>query len=148
MHRPGLLLLVVLAIAAACGSSADGDAAPNAGTDTITATDAFPGVRLVSPDEAEAVRAADDVVVLDVRTAAEFEAGHLPGAILIDFHGEDFVEQLAALDLSERYVLYCRSGNRSAATSGLMDDMGFVDVLEVDGGVLAWESAGLPVVVP
>ena len=43
------------------------------------------------------------------------------------------------------YVLYCRSGNRSGQTLSLMDQLGFTDVVEVGGGIQAWEAAGLPV---
>jgi len=106
------------------------------------------GIRTVSADEAADIYSnpPDDMVVLDVRTPAEFEEGHLEGAILVDFYDADFVEQLADLDPDQPYLLYCRSGNRSGETIGVMQQLGFADVANVDGGILAWEQAGHPTV--
>ncbi len=89
---------------------------------------------------------ADDVIVLDVRTPEEFEEARLDGAIMIDFYDDDFADQLAGLDRDATYVLYCRSGNRSGQTTSIMADLGFTDVADVDGGIIAWQDAGLPIV--
>lgn len=85
------------------------------------------------------------VVVLDVRTAEEFVAGHLADAVNIDFYAADFRNQLSDLDRDAPYVLYCRSGNRSAQTLELMRELGFTNVVDVDGGIVAWVTAGLPI---
>jgi len=86
-----------------------------------------------------------DLVVLDVRTPEEFAEGHLEGAVLVDFYDADFADQLAALDPDVPYLLYCRSGNRSGETLGVMEQLGFTSVADVDGGIIAWADAGLPV---
>jgi rhodanese-related sulfurtransferase len=65
---------------------------------------------------------------------------------MIDFYSPDFADQLAELDPEASYLLYCRSGNRSGRTTEIMADLGFTDVADVDGGILAWTAAGLPVV--
>ncbi len=106
------------------------------------------GLRLVSPSDAAGLIAAapDDLVVLDIRTAAEFSEGHLEHATMLDFYAADFAASLGALDRDVPYVLYCRSGNRSAQAADLMAELGFTDVAEIDGGVLAWSSIGLPLV--
>lgn len=83
------------------------------------------------------------LVVLDVRTPEEFEEGRLPDATLVDFYADDFVEQIQALPRETPYLVYCRSGNRSGKTARLMDQLGFTDVTDVDGGMLAWGEAGL-----
>lgn len=101
------------------------------------------GVRLVSPGEA-ADLARDGVTILDIRTPEEFAAGHLDGAMMIDFYAPDFAASLANLERGATYVLYCRSGNRSAQAADLMTQLSFTDVAEIDGGVLAWSAAGLP----
>lgn len=115
--------------------------------DAVTQQAAEAGVRVVAP--AEAARVLDDapadLVVLDIRTAEEFVQGHLPGAVNLDFYAADFRQQLAALDREVPYVLYCRSGNRSDQARQMMQDLGFVDVRDVDGGIVAWQQAGLPV---
>ena len=74
-----------------------------------------------------------DLVGLDVRTAGEFDAGRLPEAQLLDFYRDDFADRLAELDRDARYLLYCRSGNRSAETRSLMEDLGFADVRNIEG---------------
>ena len=130
------LMLVV----PACGSSGE---APAEGEAT---TSARAGIRLVSADEANDIRLAppDDLVILDVRTPEEFADAHVEGATMLDFYRADFAAALAELDRDRPYVLYCRSGNRSGQTATLMADLGFTDVAEVDGGILAWQQAGLP----
>ncbi len=86
-----------------------------------------------------------DLVVLDVRTPEEFAEGHLEGAVLVDFYDADFADQLAALDPDVLYLLYCRSGNRSGETLGVMEQLGFTSVADIDGGIIAWAGAGLPI---
>ena len=138
MRLPRLLALLVLTalLAVACGDSSD-DAS-------------LPGIRVVDPDTGAATIAdpPDDLVILDVRTPEEFAEGHIDGAIMIDFHEADFSARLAELDPDVPYLIYCRSGNRSGQTRAILDDLGFRDVADVDGGVLAWTAAGLPLVTP
>ncbi len=106
------------------------------------------GIRLVSAQAGAAIwsDAPSDLVILDVRTPEEFAEGHLEGAVMIDFHGDDFASQLGELDPDVPYLLYCRSGNRSGQTTEILRDLGFGDVADIDGGILAWADAGLPVV--
>lgn len=86
-----------------------------------------------------------DLVILDIRTPEEFAAGHLAGAINVDYYAADFETQLGELDLAVPYVMYCNSGNRSSNALPLMDSIGFEEVYELDGGIQAWYSAGHPV---
>ena len=86
-----------------------------------------------------------DLVILDIRTPEEFSAGHLAGAINIDYYAADFEAQLSGLDLNVPYVMYCNSGNRSSNALPLMDSIGFEEVYELDGGIQAWYSAGNPI---
>jgi rhodanese-related sulfurtransferase len=105
------------------------------------------GISTISVDAAAAIadNPPDDLVVLDVRTPEEFAEGHLEGAVLVDFYAPDFAEQLAALDTEVPYLVYCRSGNRSEQALGVMEELGFTSVVDVDGGIVAWTDAGLPV---
>ena len=86
----------------------------------------------------------DGLVVLDVRTPEEFEAGHLPGAVLVDFYADDFVARIQELERGVPYLVYCHVGGRSARTAQLMTQLGFEDVTDVAGGIAAWTDAGLP----
>ena len=108
------------------------------------------GVQVVSAtDAAETIDDAPaDLVILDVRTPEEFDEGHIDGATMLDFYRADFGAQLATLDPDAPYVLYCRSGNRSGQARAMMAELGFSTVDDIDGGILAWQSAGLPVVTP
>lgn len=83
--------------------------------------------------------------ILDVRTPSEFAAGHIAGATLVDWNDPSFSSRVAELDRSKRYLVYCRSGNRSAQAVAAMRKMGFTDIVELQGGILSWEAAGLPV---
>lgn len=130
-----LVPFLVLSIAlAACG----GDTATATGVELVGATDAY-DITTNPPA---------DLVVLDVRTPEEFAEGHLADATNIDFYETSFGDNLAELDKDVPYVLYCRSGNRSGTTAELMRDLGFTEVYEVDGGILSWADAGLPIELP
>ena len=93
-----------------------------------------------------AVLVADsNVVVLDVRTAAEFAEGHIQGANLIDQGQSDFVEKAKAiLPVGKKIAIYCRSGRRSANAAGKLADEGYKCV-NLKGGIVAWKEAGKPV---
>ena len=80
-------------------------------------------------------------VILDVRTAEEFESGYIEGALNIDIRGgADFFASIEALDKSKSYFVYCRSGARSGKACQLMSQLGFSAVYNLEGGVLAWEG--------
>ncbi|MEA2001256.1 MAG: rhodanese-like domain-containing protein [Actinomycetota bacterium] len=86
-----------------------------------------------------------DLILLDIRTPEEFAAGHLAGAINVDYYANDFEDRLAELNLEVPYVMYCNSGNRSSNALPVMDSLGFQEVYELDGGIQAWFSANLPI---
>jgi len=88
----------------------------------------------------------EDAVIIDVRTPAEYAEGHLQGARNIDVSSPGFADVIAELPADGEYLVYCRSGNRSAAAASIMRDHGFTSV--IDGGALdsAATSTGLPIV--
>jgi rhodanese-related sulfurtransferase len=87
-----------------------------------------------------------DIVLIDVRTPKEFNQGHLDGAKLINFYDPNFQGEVEKLDSAKKYVVYCRSGGRSAKSVNAMKKMGFKDVYNMSGGVLAWQGADLELV--
>jgi rhodanese-related sulfurtransferase len=100
-------------------------------------------VKNVSVDQAEKIIAAEkDTVVLDVRTPKEVAAGHIEGSKALNFYAADFKDQIAKLDKSKSYVVFCASGGRSAKACSQLVDLGFKDVRNVEGGMKAWENAG------
>lgn len=78
-------------------------------------------------------------VVIDVRTPEETAAGVIEGVdLLIDYKSSNFGAEVAKLDKSKAYVIYCRSGGRSAAASQYMIDNGFKKVYNLEGGIMGW----------
>ena len=86
------------------------------------------------------------IITLDVRTPGEFNEGHIEGAQLIDFQSGNFESEIATLDKSKTYAVYCRSGSRSGQAVKIMSDAGFTNLYNLDGGVIDWANAGLPLV--
>jgi rhodanese-related sulfurtransferase len=87
------------------------------------------------------------IITLDVRTPGEFNEGHIEGAQLIDFQSGNFENEIATLDKSKTYAVYCRSGNRSGQAVKIMSDAGFTNLYNLNGGVIDWANAGLPLVI-
>jgi len=87
-----------------------------------------------------------DTVVIDVRTAAEFDEAHLRGAINLDLLSGEFARALPGLDPDGEFVIYCRTGLRSFDAAMLMEAAGFTDVTDAGSLVEAAELTGLPVV--
>lgn len=80
------------------------------------------------------------VQLLDVRTAAEFSRGAIPGAINLDIRGADFKEQLEDFDTDKPIVIYCHSGVRSSKASELLKTMGFTKIYDYKGGYSDWSQ--------
>ena len=106
-------------------------------------------IQEVTTEQAEQALLRADVL-LDVREADEFAAGHLPGAIHVSRGLLEFklsgTPSLSARDL--KVVLYCKTGGRSALAALAMQDMGYLDVVSLAGGIDAWIAAGKPLVKP
>ena len=82
-------------------------------------------------------------VIIDVREPREFEALRAPGAVLVPL--AEFVARLGDLPRDRQLLLICRSGSRSLRATMYLMQQGFDDVANVDGGMIAWKNAGLPV---
>ena len=86
-----------------------------------------------------------DVVLLDVRTAEEYNAGHIANAINIDVKQDGFVEKAkSTLPTGKTVAVYCRSGKRSANAAGMLAKKGY-KVVNLSGGIMAWKDAGMPI---
>jgi rhodanese-related sulfurtransferase len=84
-------------------------------------------------------------VVLDVRTKKEFQEGHLPGAVHMDFNGDNFDQEIAKLDKNKTYLVHCGAGGRSSRACKKMEQGGFKSLYNMEGGLTAWQKAGKPV---
>ena len=123
---PRLLIALAIAIAgAACASQPE----------QASSVEASTGQGIIA--------AAEGRTWIDVRTPAEYAEGHLEDALNIDLQSASFRERIAELPHDGSYLVYCRSGNRSAQAARIMAELGFTDV--VDGGGFAdLVEAGLP----
>jgi cytochrome c peroxidase len=102
-------------------------------------------VQHMTVDDAQKLLADKKVVVLDIRTPEEFRAGHIHGATNINFRAAEFDRQIAALPKDTAYLLHCASGNRSTQALPVFQKYEFKKLMHLDGGIKAWEKAGLPV---
>ena len=83
--------------------------------------------------------------ILDIRTPGEFQSGHLPNAVLIDFYSQAFAEKLSRLDKEKTYLVYCRTGNRSARSLALFSKLNFQKIYHLLNGIQGWQAENLPV---
>ena len=107
---------------------------------TITAPDAY---NLIQQNIGN-----PNFIILDVRTADEFNSGHIAGAINIDYTSAQFTADVGMLDKTKQYLVYCRTGIRGAAATQIMVGLGFVNVQNIAGGITAWIQDGYPVTAP
>ena len=113
------------------------------GTFTACNTTAQPANISVSDFEKEIKK--PDVQVFDVRTPGEYQSGHLKDAFLADWSNQDeFIERVQSLDKLKPVYTYCLSGARSAAAVKWLKENGYT-AYNMDGGIMAWKKAGMPV---
>ena len=94
----------------------------------------------------DAVVLQSDAIIIDVRTPEEFAAGHLEGAVLIDIKDASFDSKIAALDPDAAYIVYCRSGNRSAQAVERMRGAGIDDITDLGSLENASAKTGIDIV--
>lgn len=103
------------------------------------------GVADIIPVQASLLINREDALVLDVRDAAEFNAGRIPNAKHIPL--AQMAQRLGELDKwkEKPIIAYCQSGNRSASACAALKKAGFTQVHNLNGGLPAWQDANLPV---
>jgi phage shock protein E len=136
-----VIALIALTLAA-CGG------APAAATAVESSAPAAADAPLDLPADIDAktlsgIKDRSDVVVLDVREQWEYDEGHIPGVVHIPMN--DVPGRLSEIPTDKTVIVSCRSGNRSGQVSAYLRDAGFSNIHNLDGGILAWQSAGLPV---
>jgi rhodanese-related sulfurtransferase len=125
MNKWVLVALGALALVAFFGSRASADGA-------ISPTDA-----------ATMLKEKKDLQLIDVRTPAEFADGHLAKAKLIPV--QELESRLGEIDKSKPILIYCRSGHRSGNALKILLGKGYAQAKHMEGGINAWQAAGLPV---
>lgn len=128
------------------GCSGESSSAETMGPDTSVVVEQPAAPERVGAEMFANVIATPGVQIIDVRTPEEFAEGHIEGAVNYNVQGPDFADQIAGLDPSGTYAVYCRSGNRSVAAVEYMAGQGINGIFELESGIIGWEEAGLPVV--
>ena len=129
-------IIIVIALSTLCHTAASAADAPKATTASVRHVDAKGARDLI---------AAKKVIVLDVRTPGEFKMARIAGATNIDFLAPDFEKRIARLDTNKTYLVHCATGGRSTHALPVLERHGFNVLYHLDGGIKAWENAGLPV---
>lgn len=103
------------------------------------------GTELVSPTEFAHKVEEEKGQLIDVRTPGEYKSGYIDGAVNIHLYDKDFEQRIDKLDKEETVYVYCKAGGRSAEAVEIMHEKGFKHIVELDGGMDAWNEAGEPV---
>lgn len=122
MKRINTLLMVAIVLLAACS-----------GKEEKTAGE----IKLVNTKEFSEI-ISQDVLLVDVRTAGEYDAGFIEGAVNIDYKQADFEKRMGYFDRSTPVAVYCAKGGRSAAAAEKLKALGFETVYDLEGGYTQW----------
>jgi phage shock protein E len=140
------LLAFVTALAAALSLAGCQSAAkPGPAAKSVAAASEY---TTVDPGRFEELSRQSNIVILDVRTSAEYATGRIGNAVNINVDSADFAQQTAALDRNKTYLVYCRGGGRSTRACQTMQTAGFGKVYNLSGGISAWQAAGKPIQMP
>ncbi len=136
MMKKITLFLTLLLLLVACG----GESEPmTADTEIDLAT--LPNT--IDVQTAAALQERDDVVLIDVREQSEYDEAHIPGITLIPM--SEFQSRVDEVPTDKTVVLTCRSGNRSGQVYDYLNQLGYDNIHNMEGGILAWQAAGLEV---
>jgi rhodanese-related sulfurtransferase len=103
------------------------------------------GVELVKPAEFAQKLNSGEGQLIDVRTPKEYKSGYIKGAVNMHLYDNDFEQRIDTLDKNKPVYVYCKVGGRSAEAVTLMKKKGFRHIIELDGGMDAWNEAKLPI---
>lgn len=79
------------------------------------------------------------VILVDVRTPAEYAAGHIDNALNMNWYDSDFTEQIQSISKDKTIYIYCKKGGRSAKAAKLLDSLGYKNVVDLEGGYDAYD---------
>jgi phage shock protein E len=141
--------LIAVTLFVGLGLTSCGSSKTSSPPTAATASPLAAGHQMLTPPAADSLLRGppSNLVIVDVRTPAEFAAGHIAGAVDIDLNSATFAGEVAKLDPKLPYFVYCHSGNRSAKAVAYMQQHDFGSIYELQGGIAAWLAAGLQVTV-
>ena len=89
----------------------------------------------------------ESAVIMDVRTPAEYDMSHITGAVNVNVQNDDFASMVAGLDKNKTYLVHCTrnpANGRSARALETLQELGFRNLYNLEGGYIAWKEAELP----
>lgn len=131
----GYAILILISIAALSIPLATPDSGPGISSNAVNVSAA---------DAYDIMQSRQDPVIIDVRTRQEYQAGHLDGAINLDYYSSGFLDRLKALNKNNTYIVYCRKGIRGGIALEMMRSLGFKEVYNILGGLALWAEEGWP----
>jgi rhodanese-related sulfurtransferase len=141
--RKWIVALLAVLVLGGCGAPAAPAAPPAPAAEQAQSIDIAALPRDIDVQTAAALRERPDVVILDVREQDEWDAGHIPGAVFMPMG--QVPDRLSEIPKDKTVIVQCRSGNRSDQVTTFLEQQGFTNILNMAGGINAWQSAGLPV---
>lgn len=133
MKKQTITSLILIMLMLLCGCSGNVSTASAA-----TSTEQILQYKQISQGEAKEMMTKDDGhIIVDVRRQDEYDAGHIPGAILIPNENIDTTRPKELPDLDQIILVYCRSGRRSKEASEKLAKMGYTKIYEF-GGIITW----------
>ena len=132
-----LLLLVIMggALTSSCAEKAE---IRTQTIEDITAQEAF---ELIQENKNN-----PDFIIVDVRTPAEFNEGHIENALNVDFNSGNLESEIGKLDRDKKYLMHCRSGNRSRGALAVMVELDFKEVYHLYEGIIGWDKEEYPTI--
>jgi rhodanese-related sulfurtransferase/thiol-disulfide isomerase/thioredoxin len=100
----------------------------------------------MKPDAFEKAIQTENIQILDVRTASEYNSGHIENSLQADWNNQpQFLDRIQYIDKIKPVYIYCLAGGRSNAAANWMRSNGFKNVIELEGGINAWKASNMPV---
>ena len=131
-------LLILLPLIFLAGCILDPEKNENQVLKTISAREAYQLIEENSDNP--------DFVIIDIRTLSEYNQGYIKDAINIDYYSPDFSKDLDYLSKDNTYLIYCRTGNRSANALDIMKELDFKKVYNLGKGINNWVEEGYPII--
>ena len=85
-----------------------------------------------------------DIIILDVRTSEEINAGYIPNSTFIDYYDKNFENKINLIDPSKKIYTLCKSGGRSVKAAEILSKNGFRNVYNLEGGFMRWKANKMP----
>lgn len=92
---------------------------------------------------AEKLKSSENPQLLDVRTPEEFSVEHIDNATNVNWNGDDFASKAAKYDKTKPIFVYCKVGGRSAQAANKLEELGFTNIYNLDGGIMKWNANGM-----